>query len=234
MKAYYFSRHSCRLRYGDGRIAEVGVTHTVDRPDDVELCHYGLHASLDVYDALSYAPGCILWEVRLGGKIVEGMDKVVASERTYLRKLDVGAELCEFARRLALSVVHLWDAPKVVVEYLLTGDSTLAESARAHANATLAAARTRAAYYAAFATYSAAAAAQTVAAYSSRASQTVAAYSSRASGAAAEASVEAVTDYFSDYAGAHVRATAMDKVMNRHRAMLKELVDTAFEGAYHE
>ncbi len=46
-----------------------------------------------------------------------------------------------FARWCALSVIHLWDAPKVVKDYLTSGDESLRAAARAAARAARAAAR---------------------------------------------------------------------------------------------
>src|SRR5574337_1301621 len=50
----------------------------------LELCASGLHASIKIIDALSYAPGDTLCRVRCGGKIVRGDDKLICSERAIL------------------------------------------------------------------------------------------------------------------------------------------------------
>ena len=133
MKAWYFSDESRRLRYGDGREIAVGVTHTVDCVP--VLCKFGLHASVRAIDALEYAPGPIIWIVELGGIVVEGDDKCVATERTYTAGgVDATETLRAFARACALDVVHLWDAPQVVKDYLVTGDESLRASAWAAAS----------------------------------------------------------------------------------------------------
>ena len=80
MKAWYFSAEDRCLRYGDGRLIKPGTTHKVDC--DPALCNAGLHASVNIMDALGYAPGPILWRVQLGGTIVTGGDKACATERT--------------------------------------------------------------------------------------------------------------------------------------------------------
>src|SRR5690606_19611648 len=80
--------------------------------------------------ALGYAPGPILWRVELGGTIVTGDDKVCATERTYLWGVDASECLREFARKCALDVIHLWDAPELVVRYLKTGDESIRAAAR--------------------------------------------------------------------------------------------------------
>lgn len=72
-----------------------GETLRVDPP--VEMCNHGLHASVRALDALQYAPGPIICRVRLSGEIVQGDDKLVASERTVLWMYDASAVLHEFA-----------------------------------------------------------------------------------------------------------------------------------------
>ena len=128
MKAWYFSAEDRRLRHRDGRLIEAGVTHEVDC--DPVLCKRGLHASVRPLDALEYAPGPILWRVELGGEIDKGDDKLCATERTYLWGFDATAMLREFARKCALDVIHLWNAPEVVKTYLTTGDESLWDAAR--------------------------------------------------------------------------------------------------------
>ena len=133
MKAWYFSDESRRLRYGDGREIAVGVTHTVDCVP--VLCKSGLHASVRAIDALEYAPGPIIWRVELGGTINHENDKCAATKRTYVAGgVDATETLRAFARACALDVVHLWDAPQVVKDYLVTGDESLRASAWAAAS----------------------------------------------------------------------------------------------------
>lgn len=119
MKAWYFSDQSKQLRYGDGRQIRAGRTHKVK--GELELCQNGLHASRNILDALSYAPGPVIWRVELGGEIIRGKDKLCASERTYLWGYDATAVLRAFARKCALDVVHLWGAPEAVARYIKTG-----------------------------------------------------------------------------------------------------------------
>lgn len=123
MKGYYFSKEDCKLGYGDGREISVGITHSVDLP--IKLCKNGLHASLSPLDALTYARGSTLWLVELSGDIEKGRDKVCAEKRTYLHKIEAKELLEKFARKCALAVIHLWDPPKVVVDFLKTGDEKL-------------------------------------------------------------------------------------------------------------
>lgn len=115
-----------RLR--DGRpIPEDGVTLVHDGP--LVLCQSGLHASINLEDALCYAPGNTICRVRVGGKIIHDTDKLVASERTILWRLDAEDVMRKFARQQALSVAHLWNMPDVVREYLKTGDPDLGDAA---------------------------------------------------------------------------------------------------------
>ena len=133
MKAWYFSNTDCKLSYDDKRLIQPGVTHKVSCQPI--LCEQGLHASVNILDALQYAPGPYIWRVELGGKIVQGSDKVVATERTYLWGYDATDILWEMGRLCALDVVHLWNAPKIVIQYLKSGDESLRAAARDAARA---------------------------------------------------------------------------------------------------
>jgi hypothetical protein len=123
---------SDELPHGDGRKVVIGEALTVD--GEIVPCMHGLHASVDPFDALQYAPGAILYRVRLSGTIVaHDKDKHAASERTAIAKRDSAQMLWAFARKVALSVIHLWDAPTIVREYLETGDESKRAAARAAA-----------------------------------------------------------------------------------------------------
>ena len=128
MKAYYFQPKDGRLAYGDGREIKQGITHTVTC--EPKLCKQGLHASVQPFDALQYAQSGTLWLVELSGVIVKGRNKCVATERTYIKAVDLTEVLWKMSRMCALDVVHLWDAPDVVVQYLKAGDETLRAAAR--------------------------------------------------------------------------------------------------------
>lgn len=84
--AFYFSNTTQTLRYSDERRIELFATHSVRGA--VALCGNGLHASLLLKDAMSYAPGPILWHVELSGDKRQGTDKLAARNRKYLRRLD--------------------------------------------------------------------------------------------------------------------------------------------------
>ena len=65
MKAWHFLREDKRLGYGDGRLVRRNHTFKCD-PDKLQPCHYGLHGSVKIMDALTYAPGPVVCRVELG------------------------------------------------------------------------------------------------------------------------------------------------------------------------
>lgn len=128
MKAWHFIRNDWTT--GEGQLpVHVGETLRVEPP--LSLCERGLHASLDPLHALHYAPGPVVCRVEVGGEIVQGGDKLCATERTVLWAYDATDVLRHFARLCALDVVHLWDAPEVVLRYLKTGDESMWAATRA-------------------------------------------------------------------------------------------------------
>src|SRR5688572_29826413 len=96
---------------------------------ELRMCESGLHASREPFDALQYAPGATLCLVEVGGEVIEGNDKLVCSRRKIIARMDATELLRYFARMQALSVIHLWDAPEVVCDYLMTGDESLRDAA---------------------------------------------------------------------------------------------------------
>lgn len=111
-------------------------------------CKHGLHASPTPWDALQYAPGSVLHQVRLGGKVIphgDPLDKYAASKRMIVKTIDVEDLLRRFACDQALPVIHLWNAPQIVREYLTTGDPSKRDAARDAAKARAAKARAAAA-----------------------------------------------------------------------------------------
>ena len=160
MRAFYFSETSKKLRHGDNRQIRRGRTHKVKC--EPVLCKSGLHASERLVDALKYAPGPYLWLVELGGEIVQGDDKVVGTERTYVDGFDVTDLLREFGRKQALiNIERLYNyCPKkdydLIVEYLKTGDEDIRSTAESAAWSTARSAAGTAAWDAAGAARSAA------------------------------------------------------------------------------
>jgi Arc/MetJ family transcription regulator len=111
-----------------------GVTLTHSAP--LIMCQSGLHASLHPFDALPYAPGPNLCLVACGGDILYSADKIACTERTIVARMDATPLLRYCARQRALSVVHLWDAPQLVLDYLM-GDDTLRAAALSVAQRTV-------------------------------------------------------------------------------------------------
>ena len=93
------------------------------------ICQSGLHASLDPFDALQYAPGPILCLVECDGDIHHQRDKLVCRRRRIVARRDATEGLRYFARMQALSVAHLWEPPDVVLDYLMTGDEVNRDAA---------------------------------------------------------------------------------------------------------
>jgi len=94
--AWHFLQSDERLRFGRRSKVYVGQTMRRD-PEELELCKYGLHASVRPIDALKYAPGPVVCRVRLGGTIIEDTNKCVASRRTVLWMANAERELRLFA-----------------------------------------------------------------------------------------------------------------------------------------
>src|ERR1019366_370637 len=126
MKTYY---HFTGTKLRDGRpVPAIGEWLTYE--GKVQMCESGLHASADPFDALQYAPGALLHKVVLKSIVEKKDDKVVARSRKIIVTINVTELLRRFARLQALGVIHLWDAPTVVKEYLTTGDENLRAAAR--------------------------------------------------------------------------------------------------------
>lgn len=129
-KGWHFIKDDRRLRYGDNRLVEPGKSYSV--PDDrpLQLCDYGLHASSYILDALTYAPGSILCRVSLFGERIDGEDKSVAYKRTVHWMVNTHSILDEVGRSLAFKTTQFWSAPKIVIDYLKSGDKTLLGAAQ--------------------------------------------------------------------------------------------------------
>ena len=136
IRAYHFVGDKLR----DGRpVPPVGEWLVHDGP--VRMCESGLHASRHPFDALTYAPGPILCLVDCDEIGAEDGDKLVCRRRRIVARFDATDMLRAFARQCALDVIHLWDAPQVVRDYLTTGDESLRAAAIAAARDTSWAAR---------------------------------------------------------------------------------------------
>ena len=123
--AYHFT-DGYHLR--DGAPLEVGREYVFD--GEPVMCECGYHASRHVFDAMMNAPGSILSRVECKEITDECDDKLVCRRRRVIATIDATKILQKFARMCALDVIHLWDAPDVVVRYLKTGDESLRDAAR--------------------------------------------------------------------------------------------------------
>jgi hypothetical protein len=122
---YHFTSEELR----DGRpIPPAG--EWLEHDGEVIMCKSGLHASQTAFDALQYAPGQMLHQVELDGIVQTDTDKLVAKRRKIIATIDATALLRLFARKQALSVIHLWDCPAITREYLETGDENKRAAAR--------------------------------------------------------------------------------------------------------
>lgn len=130
VEAWHFVGGDRRL--GDGNTVAAGYVYSVPE-NSIALCRWGLHAARRAIDALQYAPGPVVCKVRCGGRIVEDGDKLVCSRREVLAMADATEALRSFARRCAQDVLHLWDAPQVVRQYLTTGDESIRDAVRSAA-----------------------------------------------------------------------------------------------------
>lgn len=109
VEAWHFVNESKTFRYDDKTKVVVGKKYCVN-PEKLELCAFGLHASIRPIDAIEYAPGPIVCRVKLSGKIIHSDDKLVASERTVLWMADATNTLHEFACLCADDVLPLFEA----------------------------------------------------------------------------------------------------------------------------
>jgi hypothetical protein len=192
-------------------------------PGKIECCRAGYHASLQPFDALQYAPGGTLCLVEVGGKIIHQRDKLVAEKRTILARMDATDLLRSFACEQALSVSHLWNPPKVVMDYLVTKDPALRAAAGAAAGA---------------AAWAAAGAAAGAAAWAAAGAAARAAARAAAGAAAWDAAWDAARDAARDAAGAAAwdaawdaaRAAARDAAWAAARKQFNSLVEAQFKG----
>lgn len=135
--AWHYTTKEQKTRYDDGR-DDSGVGTTLTEDVEPEPCEAGLHGSEDLLDALKYAPSFMLRRVRLSGDMAHQDDKAAATERTILAEPESLGE-AEYAHRtftrlVAAEALQYWDEPpEVVVDWIVTGDPSLREEARAAA-----------------------------------------------------------------------------------------------------
>ena len=128
MKAWHFTNGA--LRNGDPIPADGEVLRW---DGDCVMCESGLHASERIIDALKYAPGNMIHRVECDGIEDTHDDKLVCRARTILWRINGETLLRDFARQCAFDVIQLWEAPRIVRDYLETGDESKRAAARAAA-----------------------------------------------------------------------------------------------------
>lgn len=118
--AWHWITSDSKLR--DGRQLVIGEHLTMD--GEPVLCERGYHGSVLILDALMYAPGSVVCRVEIGGTVAHDNDKLCGTERVALWSVDAEKVLRRFARWCALCVIHMWNAPQIVREFLVSGDET--------------------------------------------------------------------------------------------------------------
>lgn len=105
IRAYHFNTGKCG--YGDNRPIIEGETLSVAcKP---ECCERGLHGSVDIMDALSYAPSDAthISIVEIWGDIDRQDDKICGTHRKCIKQIECERILHEFALWCAEQVRHL-------------------------------------------------------------------------------------------------------------------------------
>jgi len=132
IKAWWFAPLDNRLRFGDNRLVQLGITHTVLSPP--KLCNNGTHGSLRVVDALRHATTTNLYRVELFGDMDIDTSKIAAQNRTYLKRYGLEKILTEFARQQVLTnlgkVEPYTNQYTLISEWLMYGDIELRDAAR--------------------------------------------------------------------------------------------------------
>jgi hypothetical protein len=213
---YHFTKETLR----DGTaIPPIGEWLAFDGP--IVMCSSGLHASETPYDALQYAPGPLLHQVELYGIADIQADKVVAKRRKIVATIDATGLLRDFARKQALSVIHLWDCPAITKQYLETGDDSIRSAAEG-------AARSAAGSAARSAAWSIAWGAARSAAWSAAESAAWSAAWSAAEDAAEGAARSAAWSAAEDAARSAARSAAWSAARSAAREMFDATVTAAF------
>ena len=130
VRGWHFTADPHKFAHGGRTIPEDNRWLVVPKP--VSICNYGLHFSKRPIDSLQYAPGQFVFLVEAAG-VSESDNKCVARARRIVSRADATSVLRTFARSCASDVLHLWEAPQVVRNYLATGDETIRAAAGAAA-----------------------------------------------------------------------------------------------------
>ena len=105
--AWHFLPALGQLSNGDKRPVVVG--ETLKHSGKVCICESGLHASVDILDALSYRVGPVLCRVEVWGDLQKLPDKVCGRFRRCLSMRDVTHQLQEFALLCAEHVLPVFE-----------------------------------------------------------------------------------------------------------------------------
>jgi hypothetical protein len=85
---FQFYANDLSLRYAHGKIENVCIGQKL-HSDEIILCQQGLHASLSIRDAQTYAPdNPVLTKVKLWGEIIFDRDKLVATDREVIEIIE--------------------------------------------------------------------------------------------------------------------------------------------------
>ncbi len=198
------------MKLRDGQPLVVGKTYR--HTGELEMCMRGYHASIDIRDALSYAPGFQVSRVECSGDMVKQSDKLVCRNRKVLWTLEAKAIILKWSMRVATDAVKI--AKKVCTNKAWNAWAELWISGkdRSYAAADAASAAYSAYAYAASAAYSAA--------YSAASAANSAAYSAYAY-AAASASAAA--------SAASAAADAREKASKKYTKWLLDAIESAHE-----
>jgi hypothetical protein len=98
--AWHFT-NGWKLR--DGTPLKVGRTYKHE--GDIVMCSSGYHASVDIRDALSYAPGFVVSRVECSGALEQQVDKLVCSRRKVLWSFDSKKVIIAWSIRVATDAV---------------------------------------------------------------------------------------------------------------------------------
>jgi hypothetical protein len=135
--AWHFLDRNRKLRFGDGRVVDVGTVVDVlleERGMEIALCDYGLHGSRRMRDAYSYFRGSYLTRTLHYGHIEEGGDKLASQYRECIGMIDVrspiGREIMELiasnrsaeAEKKALAAMGLTATQRTVSDKGIVGN----------------------------------------------------------------------------------------------------------------
>lgn len=88
--AWHFICSNRTTEYGN---IQVRVGETITHDGEIQMCKSGLHASVDIMDALDYATDTMLCRVEIWGDVQEHEDKLVARNRKALWMKNIASDL---------------------------------------------------------------------------------------------------------------------------------------------